>query len=426
MASHLDDVKKQTEEELARANLPSFTFAELEAKFNEVLLIEDKGIVKLLTGIYIGNFLNADPVWVLLSGASGGGKTEFIQSFKKCKSVLTISSLTPQTFASGMSGKKDVSLLTNLGKEPWVFTFKDFTTILQMNKDGQKEIMSQLREIYDGNYKKIFGTGKNVDWKGKIGFIAGTTPIVDMTLAGFSSMGERFIQYRLEQPDRKEDTRRSMKNTNKMTQYREELQNAFAGYMKTVVYPENPPELPEEISEEIVGIANFVTLARSPVIRGFDTKNEIVYKPESEMPTRMANQLRTILQSFMVINGGEILDIDKKIIHKIAFDSISQTRRIVLRGLARFNPNEIETAELATLLGYPTETIKKYVEDLAMLGVVKRIKQGKGKADLWSLEDEWQKIMIQYDGIESFSREEQLRIETEEILQAESTREEIP
>jgi len=36
--------------------------------------------------------------------------------------------------------------------------FKDFTTVLEKQKDERREIIAQLREIYDGFYSKKFGT----------------------------------------------------------------------------------------------------------------------------------------------------------------------------------------------------------------------------------------------------------------------------
>ena len=43
----------------------------------------------------------------------------------------------------------------------------------------------------------------------------------------------------------------------------------------------------------------------------------------------------------------------------------------------------VETADVATALGLPTNTARRILEDLAAYGLVTRESQGQGKADLW-------------------------------------------
>ena len=44
-----------------------------------------------------------------------------------------------------------------------------------MNEEGLREIMGQLRSIYDGEFTKRTGNANDVVWSGKIGIIAGGT-----------------------------------------------------------------------------------------------------------------------------------------------------------------------------------------------------------------------------------------------------------
>ena len=45
------------------------------------------------------------------------------------------------------------------------------------------------------------------------------------------------------------------------------------------------------------------------------------------------------------------------------------------------------TSDLATRLGYPTNTTRRTLEDLACYGVIKCETRGVGNADLWTLTD---------------------------------------
>ena len=68
-----------------------------------------------------------------------------------------------------MPGAKDASLLPKISGK--ILIFKDWTSLLSINKDARAEIMGQFREVYDGEMKKPFGNGKIAQWKGKIGFV---------------------------------------------------------------------------------------------------------------------------------------------------------------------------------------------------------------------------------------------------------------
>ena len=159
-----------------RAELEALTpieFDELERRIKKWMLIEDKGVIKLLCATILGNGLPRDPIWIFLIGPSGGGKTELLMALSELREVYLLSLITPSTFLSGMPGKSDASLLPAVNGK--VLIFKDWTSILVQNHEARNEIMGQLREIYEGRIIKHFGNGLKREWRGKIGLIAGVT-----------------------------------------------------------------------------------------------------------------------------------------------------------------------------------------------------------------------------------------------------------
>ena len=68
-----------------------------------------------------------------------------------------------------------------------------------MHREQRSNAVSFLREIYDGSYTRWFGSdgGKHAQWKGKLGFIAAVTPVIDAHHSVMNTMGERFIMYRM-------------------------------------------------------------------------------------------------------------------------------------------------------------------------------------------------------------------------------------
>jgi hypothetical protein len=79
--------------------------------------------------------------------------------------VVSLGAFTPQTFLSGFYGQREPGLLEKLGETTernriytttgnGILLAKDFTTILSMRRDTQAEILAQLREIHDGEFRR--------------------------------------------------------------------------------------------------------------------------------------------------------------------------------------------------------------------------------------------------------------------------------
>ncbi|HEY4694459.1 MAG TPA: bifunctional DNA primase/polymerase [Candidatus Nanoarchaeia archaeon] len=370
----------------------SITFEQLEETIHKWLLIKDPGIIKVLVASVIANKLPSDPVWLFIVTASGGTKTELIRGLAKVPDIYSISDLTPQSFLSGEKSNKNASLLLRLPREV-ILTLKDFTTVLTMHRDKRHAILSQLREIYDGQFKKEFGTGETKEWEGKLGFIAGVTPVIDTHYSIYQTLGERFIQYRPRQSDPIEIALKAMGNSGKETPMREEIQNAFADFIAGVAIPEEDIAIPEELTKRMAYLAAFCVRARSGVIREGYSHREIELIPDSELPTRLAKQLITLACALYLITG-EFTEEDYELVYKVGMDSLPQNRKAVIDLLYKTN-EFLETTEIATKIGYPTNTTRRVLEDLHGLKLILRESKGKGFADRWAMLDKTTELLEQ-------------------------------
>ncbi len=399
-----DEMKKRADVAKRRAELSSLepiTFAQMEETFDKWMLMPDRGILKLLIGFYCANKIPGKALWMFIIGPSGGGKTALLDSLLMLPDIEPISMLTPNTFLSGMPGKSDASLLPKLNGR--VALFKDWTTMLSMQKDAKSELMSQLREIWDGSMKKIFGNGAVRDWTGKVSVLAASTQAVDLNQQQYTHLGERFLNYRVKMPNRKLVARRSLENDAHQLDMVSELQNAVYAFLKGIDFTKVDTTIPDQYKEEIVNLANFCTLARSGIIRDFGMKKEVIFVPMAEMPTRIVGQLAKLSAGMSVANGGVFKAEDMDVIYKTALDSIPQTNKMVITEMAR--EDEQTTAEIATALGYPTDPIRMYLENLALLKVCKRIKDT-GKSDRWTMDPEFVEIIRKYENVKSLTAEE--------------------
>lgn len=391
------------------------TVKQLEDEFKKVLLIEDDYVIKMLMASVIANRMNTDPVWVFLVAGPSGGKTELINSIEGLPFVYPIDTLTTNSFASGQKkAGKETSLLLKIDGGEGIFTFKDFTTILDMNPIARTEIMGQLRSIYDRKFVKRTGTGEDIEWNGKVGLIAAVTSIIHERASEFSSMGERFIQYAIKQPDRRAVQRRKFANTENMDAKRQHLQDCVSSYITYVIdtMQDVPITISEKLQEELFDIADFSTSARSSIEKNQRT-GLVSFIPDKEMPTRVTTQLLGIAKGLVALNKSDpslvlgpeqdaLTDDDMKILIKISLDSIPRKRRQAIQALAKYRLG-ITTSGIAMALNYPSDTIKVTMYELNALGFCSRERDG--GVDKWKISPEWEELVVKFEEIDQLNEE---------------------
>jgi hypothetical protein len=359
------------------------TLAEVEATVKTWLRLEDADVLAVIFAQVIGHRLGGESPWLFVIAPPSGVKTELLRMLWNATDVFPISDLTARTFASGLDTPTgEPSLLDQLSTE--ILVVKDFTTILEIRHDERQAILAQLREIYDGRFDKFWGTGKRLSWTGRLGFLAGVTPVIDKHHAVMGLLGPRFLQFRVRPADRTEAALQAITNAGRETDMRPELATTAASFLASV--GTQPPTIDEETMRWVATIADLVTRARSPVIRdGY--KFELEYAPEPEVPARLARQLFALLQGLILVRGGtEVTDEDRQRIARVAWDCLPALRAVVLRALV--TPQTlVDTSAIAVGVQYSTSTVRRTLEDVQALELVVREKGT--KADRWGVRDDW-------------------------------------
>ena len=359
--------------------------------------------------------LGGQPLWLPLVAPPSGVKTELLRTLWGVPGVYPLSELTARTFASGLDTHgDDPSLLHRLRNE--VLVLKDFTTVLEMHREERQAILAQLREIFDGRFDKVWGTGKELHWEGRLGFIAGVTPVIDSYQSVLSVLDERFLMLRVEQPERKAVATKALNNAEREPQMREELVAVVQSFMRGL--PTTPPKVPHELRDQLAELADVVTRCRSGVIRdGY--RRELDYAPEPEMPARLAKQLFELLRGVALVMGHKeatTTHLDR--IKRVALGCISAVRRTVLRAVARMATVDetLTTTKVAQGVQYSTATVRRALEDLQALGVLSVTKGGQGVPNRWAVRDEWHTALDTLKEVESAlqTRREETFSETSE------------
>lgn len=367
------------------------TYQELLAEFDKVYLLEDRGVLKVILAVVVAQSLDTQPVFMFIMAASSSGKTEMINVLQDYGSTMFMDATTSKTFISGQRSQGNESSLL-LSFQNGLLVFKDFTTILSMNDMERGEIMGQLRVIYDGQYKKSFGTGHRIEWKGKISILAGITTARDENFSRYASLGERFISYHMVTGDKIKMTKRAMENQiiGGMKEKRERLKIITQDFLDKISRS-NSLIVNEETRDMIAEFAYLTVTSRSYVQRSKGYQNQVEFAHETEVPTRFAESLVAIAIGLMCINqNGQLFDEDINILKKICMDSIPIPRAKILRELATVDKANVDY--LSGKTGMSVISVKAQIDDLLALGMLHRYKDVNNKL-FYMVKDEWAKTL---------------------------------
>jgi hypothetical protein len=364
------------------------------AVYQHWLHLPDPTPLYVLWGAIVANRLPGDPVWLLLVGASGAGKTEIVRACGDLPECAHISTLTEAGLLSGTADSDRAhdatgGVLRQIGAHG-VIVAKDFTSILAMERDSRGKVLAALREIYDGSWTRPLGTdgGRQLTWSGKAGLVGGVTPEIDRQHLVMATMGQRLLLYRMDMhgDDAVDATTRALGNVDDVDRMRAELRSAALGALAGTA-DTKPRTLTIDERTFLVELARFVAHARAGIYR---ERGEVVGKVESELPTRLVMALGALLRAMGVVGVPHAAATAAVV--QTAMGCIPNLRREALWALYDAD-DDPSTSALARDLGHPTISTRRALEDLAVHRLVDREPQGQGKADLWSLRGETRALL---------------------------------
>jgi hypothetical protein len=371
---------------------PSHVIEDVEAVVRKWYHLENLEPIHVALAVVVANQMPGDPLWAFLVGPPSSLKTEIIRALGGIPSIFPLSNLTANTFASGYQSKNDEpSLLMKLDGK--ILTLKDFTTILTMHHDKRAEILAQLREIYDGSYKKSYGNGKVVDWAGKIGLLAGVTPIIDTHYSVSQVLGERFLLYRLLAQDELVVAGRAMNQRGDERQMRAEVRDTITQCVRGL--RQEPVQIPDPILARLGALAAFTARARSSCV--WDHRGELISVPEPEGPGRLAKQFCALAQGLAVVRGTpSVTDEDYLTVCHVAQDTVPANHRALIDELVRrvgaAEPSS--TTELGEAVRFSTSMARRNLQELVAMDLARRIRAEKqGLADRFELSERATKLL---------------------------------
>jgi hypothetical protein len=307
--------------------------------------------------------LDGDPLWLMVISGSGNAKTETVQSLSGAGALITstISSEGALLSATARSRGATGGLLHKLGARG-LLVFKDFTSILAMDKKARGLVLAALREVHDGSWERNvgFAGARTLTWTGRIVVVAACTTAWDEARKVIEAMGDRFVLVRSDSATgRQESAHQALRNTGQEGAMRAELARAMGALVASADL--GVRKLTEAEDAHLVRLADVVTWARSGVER--DYRGDVINAHALEMPTRFSKQLGHVVRG--ALSFGMPFEDAMRLASRCARDTLEPLRRDLLLDVAA-NP-ESTPDEIHTRVVRPLTTVKQNLMVLQVL-----------------------------------------------------------
>lgn len=345
---------------------------ELQNHINEWYYNIDFDCLRIALAAAAGHRVRQEvPTWLFVLGASGTGKSIIPELISPLKNCYRLNSITANTLLSGMpKAKGGTSLLLEIGSKEdrsGILVFPDFTTTISTKEETLKKIAGDLREVYDGRLRKDTGTGKPLEWHGKVTIIAMCTPELERLWGPMRGLGERFVQVRWARSDGIEQAAKAYTQIGLEKQIKQRI-----GEISNKILNSSPilfPDVLDPIENGVAHIAEITSLLRAGAARDVRSKKlEDVSEPEGN--TRFFKAIVQIARAHAAIFRRSMCVNDYKLAARVAIDSIPQVRLQVIKAIPDFAPEFTQQDLLHTCSNKPKTTVLRALEELEFLGAV--------------------------------------------------------
>lgn len=365
-------------------------------------------VVTTLLGTIAANHLRGEePVWLMVTGPTGGGKTTLVNAFDWMPHTEYIGEMSPAGLLSWRKDDNGVSQRDGLllSVEPFGFLVAAEFSALLSKTHNQSPVMTALRKIYDGHYPRSIKseTGDPLEWRGKCGFLGASAPGIETHRHVMSEMGERFAYYRLEytNADEREISRKIAMRGNRGKLMRDSLRAATRDALEPLLKAPPEIELTDVENDRLYHLATFAARCRSHVERDGSFSRTAHEVHGREMGGgRLLSQLSALFKGLLSV--GAPYATAWRILDTVCWSSIPILRGEVLRlVLANTDPcdgkyfgglrkiSDLYQRSTPDGRGCAVTTLSRALEDLTLQGVLQRQPGGrKGVMDGWRVAPE--------------------------------------
>jgi hypothetical protein len=381
------------------------TLDDVKKEVGKYVYMENTTMIDASLACIIANRMSSGvPVWLVIVGASSGGKSQILKplSVTDVEYMHRVDDLTESTFLSGSpdaKNKKDEdtsdpkrskSLLLRIGSQGMI-VISDLTVLFSRGVESRNAILSQFRMLYDGEMIKSVGTMSTpLRWKGHLGIIAGSTPTIYQHMEEVSDMGERFMYWRMHDYNEREATKTAMRRTLQGSALDDVLGDIYGRYIKEVVQSGKKIALTESEMDRIIDIAVLAEKIRTNVKR--DRYSKVVeHIPSPAFPMRTALQLKNVAEALAMMYGDGLGEKGMQVIRWMGWSLANEEKRRCLTFLAG-QAHTVKTSTVADVIGLDTNVTKSILQAMATVGLLQR--DADGGEHTWKIRDTADKDLV--------------------------------
>lgn len=361
----------------------------------------DRWFPELILLPFIGLQWRQNPIWLRAIAPPSSGKSEHFSFVEDSEFVYMIDVFTPKAFISGYRSQegRDPSVVPQLNGK--VVIISDESTLMEQSEKDRLEVQSLLRRIYDGKLSKKFGNiQEKQEYSVHFNLLIGSIPAIDRQFQYNQTLGERYVNYRLQIPDRSQLSRQSMGNLfNEYLVNKEKVKKKFCDFIRNMPDVDlNDIEIPDVYRELIAACADAIALIRTHINREKAT-HAVSVLPQAEPAGRLIKQMTQIVVADAIVRGDTIVSWEhlqkaiyvglssiKAVTVFILYHIVNREKMPGIRGEYRwFTPMDI-----TVLSAMSRNTVSFILEDLAIHRIldIRSAKSGVGSKIQYKLNDE--------------------------------------
>ena len=311
------------------------------------------------------------PIWCRIIAPPGSGKSAHISLLDKYPMSYVLDALTPHSLISGFRGPagNDYSKLPQLNNK--VLVISDESTLMEQRQDERNAIQAMLRKAYDGRVSKALGNVMDkIEHEAYFNMLTAATPQFDRYFTYNQALGERFINFRLQIPNRRALARRAYDNQRSgLKEPRDKLREYLENFIDHVRIPRfEDVEISSTIRETFIDCADFIATLRTRVPRD-SAGIHVTNLSQPEIAGRLVQQMVEIAAASAVLQGRR--EIRPEHIAKSVYIGLCSMPAIIAYVLYHVwrLPKEsqqftVQSMVLQTRLG--RSTIARVLEDLSL------------------------------------------------------------
>lgn len=249
------------------------------------------------------------PTWYRIIAPPGSGKTAHLSLLSDFYLSYALDEFTPKSFVSGFRGQggEDMSTLPQLNGK--VLLIMDESTMMDQRKEDRDQVQSILRKAYDGSVSKSFGNIKNkVEHKAYFNILTAATPHIDRYFLYNQALGERYLNFRLQIPERLLLTTRAYNNQllKYHTKHKKLKILIFKFLRRLPIRKLSDIKINNKIKHIIINCADFIAQVRTHVPRDL-SGHHITTLPQPEAAGRLVQQMVQVAACGAIIRGKRII-----------------------------------------------------------------------------------------------------------------------